>query len=1090
MLGPLEVRSGDRLLELGRPKQRALLALLLLRANRVVPRDRLIDELWPNEPPETAVKAVQVYVSQLRKVLPGGTLVTRAPGYLLAVDPEAVDLLAFERLVADARGVDPARAAALLREALALWHGAPLAEFGDELFLRVEANRLAEMRLAAVEERIDADLALGRGRELIAELEALVAEQPHRERLRAQLMRALYRSGRQADALGAYRDAQAALRELGLEPGPELRELERQVLTQNPALDRPRAEPVAESRILPGSLIPAPPFPFVGRSAELKLLRSALERAQDGEGALVLLAGEAGAGKTRLIREFAHEAASRGVLVLYGTSDAAVTTPYQPLREWIEFLLHACPPETLQSCLPSRSEDLTRLVPELARLTGPPADRTEVDSDRYVLQSAASQLLRRLSAQQPLLLIADDLHWADDETLSLLQRLARAAPEGRMLALAAFRDHGEELRPAFHDTLTDLSRLDGVVRVGLGNLTVEDVGAFVQRSTGAEASPDLAAAIGELSDGTPLLLCELWRDLQESGAVEVSEAGVRVSRPLAELRGAGRLRDVVQQRVARLTPETATALDLAAVAGPRFELRVIAAAAALDSDALIAALDEAAGAGLLEELPERSPACRFTHELVRRAIYDRIRPIRRAELHLRIGEALERVHERDVSRVLPDLAHHFSLAVPVAGSDRAVDYNLRAGDAAIGTAAFDEAAARLSSALELGIDDPRERTRVQIELGHVFNELGRHSESYAILAESLDAATGLGERGLAARALVQRTSQRMFSNPDSDPAEIFRVADAAIATFTELDDALGLAVATRLRSLAFKRVGREGDATVEAERALVYAEASGHHVTRRRVVGTLVYALTEGPTPAPEGIERCQQLLQRFPDDPVLRALVGRALAALLAMAGRFDEAREQAGRSVPLLDELKHLTASGVYRTIAAEARELLGDFAGAEEELTAMWRDLRDASGQTPDGRAMAAAYKLASLYCDGARWTDAAEWLAYAQHVPDATHPTHALVFRLIVSARLAAHDGRLREAVTLAQRAVELEDHSHRLNLRAKVWLTLAEVQRAAGSAAEAHAAVAEAGRLYEAKGNVAGRRLAERWTATGTARSRR
>lgn len=227
LLGPLEVRAGTGALALGGAKQRALLALLLLNANRVLARERLIDELWGENPPETAVKAVQVYVSQLRKLLPPGALVTRPPGYVLEVEPESVDLHRFERLVAAAREAEPAGASRLLGEALGLWRGPPLAEFGDEAFVRGEAGRLEDRRLVALVDRIEADLALGRHAELIAELEALVAEHPQREQLRGQLMLALYRSARQADALEAYRDARAALDELGLEPSAALRQLEK-----------------------------------------------------------------------------------------------------------------------------------------------------------------------------------------------------------------------------------------------------------------------------------------------------------------------------------------------------------------------------------------------------------------------------------------------------------------------------------------------------------------------------------------------------------------------------------------------------------------------------------------------------------------------------------------------------------------------------------------------------------------------------------------------------------------------------------------------------------------------------------------------
>src|SRR5437763_1625828 len=536
LLGPLEIRTGHGTLPLGRPKEQALLALLLLHANRVVARERLIDELWGESPPETAVKAVQVYVSRLRKLLPAGMLQTRPPGYVLGVEPETVDLLRFERLVGEARGAAPARAAELLREAVALWRGPALAEFVEEPFARVERARLENLRLAALEERIEADLALGRDSELTAELESLIAEHPQRERFRGQLMLALYRSGRQADALAAFGQARGMLDELGLEPSPALRQLQRQILTQDSALDGPRERALAAAPRLPGPLVPASPFPFVGRASELALLYSLLERSGADEGGLGLLSGEAGAGKTRLVRELAHEAAARGVLVCYGISDATVSIPYQPLREWLEFLLRVCDHGALGECLPADGALLTRLVPDFASLTGTPAPTAgNADLDRYRLQHAAVEFLRQLSNLQPLLLVADDVQWADSQTLHLLRGLGRAAPEARMFVLAAYRDRSEGIQAELPGALADLAHVEGVARLLLGGLSSDDVSVFIQASAGAEASVELASAIRELSDGTPLFLCELWRELVDSGAVEVSDARVNLSRPLSEL---------------------------------------------------------------------------------------------------------------------------------------------------------------------------------------------------------------------------------------------------------------------------------------------------------------------------------------------------------------------------------------------------------------------------------------------------------------------------------------------------------------------------------------------------------------------------
>jgi predicted ATPase/DNA-binding SARP family transcriptional activator len=237
ILGPLEVLRDGVALEVGPRRHRALLALLLLSANRVVSADRLIEGLWASRPPEGAPKTLRSYVSRLRAALGDDVVRSRAPGYLLEIDPDQLDARRFERLLDEGRTArahgDAAEAAACLREGLALWHGGALADLADEPFADVEARRLEELRLVAIEERIEADLDCGRHHALVAELEALLDEQPLRERLWGQLMTALYRSGRQADALAAYQRARGLLADrLGLETGEELRVLEQRILRQ------------------------------------------------------------------------------------------------------------------------------------------------------------------------------------------------------------------------------------------------------------------------------------------------------------------------------------------------------------------------------------------------------------------------------------------------------------------------------------------------------------------------------------------------------------------------------------------------------------------------------------------------------------------------------------------------------------------------------------------------------------------------------------------------------------------------------------------------------------------------------------------
>ena len=252
ILGPLEVVEQGRTLPLGGARQRAVLALLLTRANEVVSADRLIEELWGSEPPRTAANALQYHVSQLRKALaPNDAIVTQEPGYVIRIGPDELDLLRFEALVEEAKGAEPELAAQRLREALDLWRGPPLADLAHESFAQTETLRLDELRLVALELRLDADLALGRFGELVGEVQVLVREHPLRERLRAVLMQALYGSGRQVEALEVYRDTRRLLvDELGIEPSPALHELEQAILRQDPALTSQQAPAAPQQRAI------------------------------------------------------------------------------------------------------------------------------------------------------------------------------------------------------------------------------------------------------------------------------------------------------------------------------------------------------------------------------------------------------------------------------------------------------------------------------------------------------------------------------------------------------------------------------------------------------------------------------------------------------------------------------------------------------------------------------------------------------------------------------------------------------------------------------------------------------------------------
>jgi DNA-binding CsgD family transcriptional regulator/tetratricopeptide (TPR) repeat protein len=514
----------------------------------------------------------------------------------------------------------------------------------------------------------------------------------------------------------------------------------------------------AEIPELPGSLRQTSISPFVGRAAELEKLRTLMPRAE-GEGRRVaLLAGEPGAGKSRLTREFAVEAAAAGVLVLSGSCDAAVRTPYRPFVEALDQLVRVTDATELGAALGTGGGELTRLLPDLPARVGelPEPVDADPDTERHRLHTAVADLLENVSRGRPVLVVVEDGHWADAPTLLMLRHLARSPGGGRLLLLATFRDTEADMPAGLAETLADLRRAEGVVRMRLSGLSGAEVSDLVSRSTGgcpgAELD-ELASTIHDLTGGNAFLVCELWRALIETGTVEVSGGEVRVTRPLSELGTPESVHEVVGQRLSRLAPTTTELLELAAVAGPEFELEPIRRAGGLTEADLLVALEEAVGSGMIEELHSPRLACRFTHEIVRRALYDGLSRLRRAELHLRVGEALERADGAS-DRALADLAHHFGAAAPFGGTERAVDYNLRAAGAASAALAFDDAATRLRTAIGIGIEDGADRAGVLLELGSASHRAGRATDAQEAFVAAAEIARRLESAELLARAAI------------------------------------------------------------------------------------------------------------------------------------------------------------------------------------------------------------------------------------------------------------------------------------------------------------------------------------------------
>jgi DNA-binding CsgD family transcriptional regulator len=534
---------------------------------------------------------------------------------------------------------------------------------------------------------------------------------------------------------------------------------------------------------LPGQLRLTPSFPFAGRQRELGALRALIPRAKDEGLRLALVAGESGSGKSRLVREFAREAAE-SALVLYGACDPVVRRPYGPFVEALEQLIRRANPEMLGDVLGSVGGELSRLLPELGHPAGEPTPplAADPDTERHRLHSAVADLLAAAGRQIPLVVVLEDAHWADTPSWLLLRQLARGGAEARALVVATFRDTEAEVPQGLVDALVDLRRAEGVVRLRLGGLSAEEVLEFVRSAGGHELGSNQEAVgclLQELTGGNAFLLTELWRTLLDTEVLAKLGEGNDPADLLIGLGSPEGVREVVAQRLARLQGATIMLLEAAAVVGSEFDLVTITESVATEAG-LAEALEEAVAHGMIEEIPSPRLAYRFTHELVRRALYDRMAGLRRAELHLSVGEALERTGAGTSGPA--ELAHHFTAAAPLDGPSRAIDYSLLAGHAALRALDYDEAEARFSSALELGIDDPRRRAGIQLELGTARFRAGRSDDAMAAFRAAAEIARELEEPELLAAAAVgfEEACWRPGIT-DAGPIELLEEASGALA---------------------------------------------------------------------------------------------------------------------------------------------------------------------------------------------------------------------------------------------------------------------------------------------------------------------
>ena len=719
---------------------------------------------------------MQSLVYRIRKILTdagaeaaGVVLKGRGSGYVLLGEPDQVDASRFEQLAAEARehaaagAVDAA--VSTFQHALALWRGPALTDVADLAFARFEAARLEESRLLAVEGLAAAELARGCPAVALDLLEPHVAAHPLREAAWGQLMVALYRLGRQGEALRAYQQLRRVLAdELGLDPNPELKKLEAQILAQSPELLLP--PDVATG---PGATSPSfrpGQTPLVERDIELGELRAALNEARSGRGALVMLAGEPGIGKTRLTEELGAEAGRKNVRVLLGRCyEAEGTPPYVAIAEVFEEAMAKAPnPAAFRAALGDDAGEIARLVPRLRRVFRdiPPALDLPPEQERHYLFNSIRDTMMRTAERIPLLVVLEDLQWADEATLLLLEHLSEDLGAMAVLVVGTYRDVELPARPFLARTLDELLRRRRLRRISLRRLPEHGVASMLQALSGHEPPPAVTGAVHAETDGNPFFMEEVYRHLVEEGRLLDDEGQFRADLTIADLDVPENVRLVIGRRLDRLSADAHRALGAAAVIGRFFSFEILEALGDLSSEALLDIVEECERARLILTAADGGTSGTrylFTHELVRQTILAGLSTTRRSRLHLRVAEAMERLSGEAADDHAADLAHHLTEAGSAADRPKLLHYLIVAGRRSMAASAFEDGARHFDQALALGLADDRQEAELLEAAAKASRAVGRLDDAVALWNRSLLAYEALADAESVGRVCHEASGQ-------------------------------------------------------------------------------------------------------------------------------------------------------------------------------------------------------------------------------------------------------------------------------------------------------------------------------------------
>jgi DNA-binding SARP family transcriptional activator len=949
LCGRLQVEWDGKRLEQALPGRqgRLLFTYLTLNRERLVRRDELVEALWSEDgPPPGGDALLRPPLSRLRRALGPERLEGRSELAIRFpedtwIDREAVgDGLRRSRAAQTAE--DPQASWEQAREALAIAESGllPGLEVG---WLEPFRSELEEQRVELLEAVALAGAQLGDGELHEAEAAArrAIETSPFRESARLALLEVLRRRGNTAEALVAFEEFRTLLREeLGSTPGPELRSLHEQLLSAESAAGR--AAPSAAGEQAPSNperlsnrLVQALATPWVERGPLLARLREAAAAAAAGESGLLLIVGEGGIGKTRLVAELADELTEFDVL--YGRCDEEEIFPYGPWVEMLRSRLEGLGEAELAVLAGPEAPDLARLLPEvrerLPDLSEAPA-AGDPETGRRQLFVAVQRLLSRLAADRPLLIVVDDLHWADRSSLLLGRHLARQQQLGPVLLVGTYRDTELERGHPLPELIADVERYRPVPRVRLGGMDEREVAALIGSLHRSEVRDDAVRAIRAETEGNPFFVKQLVRHLEEAeGGIELTPDGRAVPEGV---------RDVIARRVARLPERGDEILQVASLIGREFDYELLELVVDLPEGQLLDVLDAAVRGALLAEVPNSPGRYSFAHALLRSTIESELSATRAARMHRRIGEAIEQLHRDRLDPWLDELTRHFAAAVPQE-VDRAVDYAARAAAQARDRLAYDEAAQLLGRAVALRrADDPvdhAELARLEIALASAEAEAGHWEAARAGFARAADVARATGASASFARAALGHAGGTWEQYGSVDPESV-ALLEETLERLPDGDSPLRSQVLARLAVLLYH------DPSAPHERVRSAADEAVAIARRLDDPDTLIAALTAAqharwrPGMAPDRIAIADEMAELTDAQGALAEAAEAHLwqtGALLELC-RLEEADAHLERYGEIAERLRQFQPL-VHREAMRVMRELLeGDYeagAAATERL-----------------------------------------------------------------------------------------------------------------------------------------------------------